>query len=59
MAFKNENDKISGFPGAVRSYEGKDEAKVLLEEECDVLVPAAFQKEINKVKSVSMGKAKC
>lgn len=38
---------LAGFPGATRSLPGET-AKTLLEEACDILIPAALEKQITK-----------
>ena len=48
MAYKEENDTVDGFPGADVSYGSENDLSSLLEEECDILVPAAFQKQIHR-----------
>ena len=50
LAYKQENDTLDGFPGASVSYGGDDEGALaqLLEAECDILIPAAFQKQIHR-----------
>uniref|UniRef100_A0A7S3PE81 glutamate dehydrogenase [NAD(P)(+)] n=1 Tax=Aplanochytrium stocchinoi TaxID=215587 RepID=A0A7S3PE81_9STRA len=42
-----ENDSLIGFPGATKEYHGSD-VRNILELECDILIPAAFQQVVNK-----------
>ena len=42
-----ENDTMVGFPGAQKEFHGTD-VSYILEQECDVLVPAALQKVIDR-----------
>lgn len=42
-----ENDSLAGYPGATKEYHGSDVRKIL-ELDCDILIPAAFQQVINR-----------
>ncbi len=42
--FKNENGELQGYPGSVKNISNKE----LLALECDILVPAALENQINK-----------
>lgn len=48
-----ENDSFIGFPEAQLEFQGSETHK-LLEQECDVLIPAAFQKVIDKYNAGSI-----
>ncbi|GBG24847.1 Glutamate dehydrogenase, mitochondrial [Hondaea fermentalgiana] len=45
LAYVKENDSLRGFPGAERVFRSHEVSKIL-DMECDVLIPAAFQKQI-------------
>jgi glutamate dehydrogenase (NAD(P)+) len=47
QAWRLENGTVNGFPGATKILEG-DDAVQGLELECDILVPAALEKTINR-----------
>ncbi len=48
IEYRNENKTLKGFPGATESYDNTEDYEAVLLKECDVLIPAAVERVINK-----------
>jgi glutamate dehydrogenase (NAD(P)+) len=56
IQYKNKNKTLAGYPGAVESYDDKQEFNDILYKQCDVLIPAAVERVIN---ASNAGKINC